>query len=152
MTNDKLLFLDIDGVLVTGKYIKQIKNAHTFCPDTISELARIINNTNCKIVISSTWRFNYPEIFKTLDKCDPEHAKIIADVILGPTPILRLDHSRGIEIQTWMTDNDFHGHFVIVDDDSDMNHLMSHLIKTKFETGLTSEKADDIINYLNKGG
>ena len=49
----KVLFLDVDGVLNT---YDTITRADTVDKEIILRLAKIIDATNCKIVLSSTWR------------------------------------------------------------------------------------------------
>ena len=56
---------------------------------------------------------------------------------------------RGIEIQTWLDENPGVEKFIILDDDSDMVHLMPHLLQTDGEFGLTNEIADKAIKRLN---
>lgn len=62
---NKYLFLDFDGVLNTANYAKRLKRegidlydefGPMFDPATIANLKRIIDETGCKIVLSSTWR------------------------------------------------------------------------------------------------
>ena len=67
MNNDpiKVIFLDIDGVLNSEKSINKNlkkfgkeKGQHALMPDRshIKLLNHIIKETNCKIVLSSSWR------------------------------------------------------------------------------------------------
>ena len=62
---EKYLFLDFDGVLNTDRYAKRLRKegidpfdefGAMFDPDTISNLRSIVEQTDCKIVLSSTWR------------------------------------------------------------------------------------------------
>jgi hypothetical protein len=56
---------------------------------------------------------------------------------------------RGHEIQAWLdTQNSNVESFVILDDDSDMAHLLSKLVQTKFEFGLTERDATRAITLL----
>lgn len=68
---------------------------------------------------------------------------------IGLTPVLE-DAERGLEIQAWLDRDGYKGVFVIVDDDSDMAHLMPHLVKTDNNVGLTEERAGEIIKRLNE--
>ena len=68
VTRMKIVFLDIDGVLNTGGF------RHTFGGDRIDpflvqNLAYILFKTGCKIVVSSTWKFNMNDVFLAL-QCD----------------------------------------------------------------------------------
>ena len=62
---EKYLFLDFDGVMNTTGYAKRLRKegidpfdefGAMFDPDTISNLRSIVEQTDCKIVLSSTWR------------------------------------------------------------------------------------------------
>lgn len=150
----KVLFLDIDGVLITANNIKKTykltgkPQGRTLDPDTVVQLNRIMEQSNPLLVLSSTWR-----IFTSLE----DMAKLINEAggnnikFHSATP--RLNTQRGKEIQTWLnnlTDEELKQcKFVIVDDDKDMLHLIGHLIKTDFDTGLTEDIANRIIKILN---
>jgi hypothetical protein len=57
---------------------------------------------------------------------------------------------RGEEIKQWLIENLYVGRFAIVDDiNNEFNGLEDHLFVTDYETGITKEIADKIINYLN---
>lgn len=133
----KIIFLDIDGVL--NNYSTP---GECLCwePDSVKILKRIIKETGAEIVLSSTWR-------KIERHCD-----IITDDMqinyIGKTPSLY--KKRGIEIQAWLDEHpdiDVEK-FIILDDDSDMEHLMPHLLQTDGEFGLTNEIADEAIKRL----
>jgi hypothetical protein len=47
-------------------------------------------------------------------------------------------YHRGEEIQAWLTENPDVTQFVILDDDSDMAHLIDHLVQTDHKVGLTA--------------
>lgn len=55
--------------------------------------------------------------------------------VIGLTPILY--QQRGLEIQKWIDDNDYKGKFIIIDDDSDMCHLLPLLIRCDCQLGFT---------------
>jgi hypothetical protein len=52
----KVLFLDIDGVL-NGLGCFTQPNAHWIEPDCVNVLNRVIKDTDCKLVLSSSWRY-----------------------------------------------------------------------------------------------
>jgi len=69
----KLIFLDFDGVLNSNKYFKSLKRKkiphekilNSLSPEMVERLNKIIEATNAKIVISSTWRtMHTPEELK----------------------------------------------------------------------------------------
>jgi len=171
LVNTKLLFLDVDGVL-NDKDTLAVLGIMSMHPRFVAQLARILRETNCKIVVSSSWRVlgvgPDSDFQKALHAActnfrpgSQEDFDLIIASLVDCTPPSRWSYRpRGIEIQEWF-DNTFKAKglqhdapFVIVDDDPDMAHLMDHLVQTKFEgafgdTGLTKEKADLIIKKLN---
>lgn len=145
---NKILFLDIDGVLNSADYMvacggkfdhKQID------PAAVARLNRITDTTGCKIVVSSTWRLLYDHL-EDLKTALTGYG--ITGEVIGKTPFKpnALRFVRGKEIEFWLEEN--HGtysKFVIVDDDTDMGKLDKHAVYTKFKTGLLDEQADEII-------
>lgn len=139
---DKVLFLDIDGVLNCRGCISDHRRDQ-LGTDHIRQLNRVVGLTNASVVISSTWRKIYPisNIQQMLDRAGYHYSSRI----IGKTPSLWT--IRGLEIQDWL-DNHNVNRFAIVDDDSDMGVLLRHLVKTSFDTGLTMDKADELIKKL----
>lgn len=160
----KILFLDVDGVLnsewSTLSYWYRLGrvgvhcDVDTLCPLACASLRLIMESCpDTNIVVSSTWRlFDSLEWLQKmlLDQCGIPPARVI-DI----TPALRGE--RGHEIQKWLDDNTKHevlmpkyqvDDFVIVDDDSDMAHLMDKLVQTDSRLGLTIIKAREIIEKL----
>lgn len=150
----KVLFLDIDGVLnnrcsFRDWRLKGFYESHCLGSHLIERLNRIIDATNCKVVITSTWRCNrrkFPDLkafedLLTFFGCRLE--------VVGFTPRLPREF-RGDEIQAWLDDHYGIESMVILDDDSDMGHLMPYLVKTSMRTGLTSDCVRQAIDLLNK--
>lgn len=151
----KVIFLDIDGVMnyrdeMTDKAVKRGGFSHLFF-DTpskrpIKALNKIIEETDAKVVISSTWRLNYPsvrEFWRMLWLCG------FNGEVIGFTPCLSGKY-RGHEIAQWLKNTDRNvEQFVIIDDDSDMAHLIHRLYKTDNKKGLTKKDVKPIINMLN---
>ena len=153
---DKILFLDIDGVLNSVNFTIRLEspwNRRDMDPETVKHLQRIVDETGCGIVISSTWRMLY-------DLGELKNMLIAAGMISCPvfdvTP--RLGHSgriRGEEIEKWFHQNDFLGFdanvtkYVCLDDDSDFIGYQP-LVMVDNLIGLTSNHADKCIEILNK--
>lgn len=148
-----ILFMDIDGVLLPGNFLwKHGDDRSALDPICVRNLYKIVKETGCKIVVSSTWRLG--GLDRIVDAIHyamigrKEDADEICSAIIGSTPFCNTQ--RGLEIQQWLDDNDFEGKFVILDDDSDMVHLMDRLVKTDFVTGLTDEKTEKVIELFRK--
>lgn len=177
----KIVFLDIDGVLVTrnsmehnmrlreqGHDLDGLGMIHEiFDTAAVAALNHIIDSTGARIVVSSTWRllFSFDELMEHFKRhgINPEHC-------IGYTPNLDkkttsgiwLANERGHEIQAWLdaqavasAEHPFMDNniesFVILDDDADMAHLLPRLISLEFETGLTMQCAEETIKMLMKG-
>jgi hypothetical protein len=149
----KVVFLDVDGVLNTGNYIIEQYNKtgkphsghHSeFDPICMKNLKDLVDETDAYIVISSTWRLGNHETdegwMALMDRLNDYGLK---DRVIGCTPDLSRKYNsmccRGYEIQKWLDDNKDKniGGFVIIDDDSDMYHLMNKLAKCSFKDGFT---------------
>jgi len=155
----KVIFLDIDGVLNSGKWIKQLEGGfddpiNQMDPTAVRRLNAITDATGAVIVVSSTWRLAFrrqANALCMLQRCMRAY-KMTGEVI-GMTGVGEGDSTnrRGNEIQGWLDQNTIAiEKFVIIDDDSDMGHLIQDRILTKFETGLLDEHVEKIIGILGK--
>ena len=149
----KVLFLDIDGVLNSEQsaiYYNRLNvengGFNDFsCPIARSNLHSILEELpDLKIVVSSTWRLG--ETLESMRGVLAQLALIKPDRVIGMTPSLRGGKVRGDEIQAWLDANPGVERFVIVDDDSDMAHLMNSLVQTSWRHGLMRKDAVEIIN------
>jgi hypothetical protein len=147
---NKLLVLDIDGVLNNSRPKKLLHRTYHLHPDKIKLLNKIITETKCKILLSSTWRMDFTGssginmFFEAVGIC-PE--------CIGITP--HLNTNRGTEILTWIIKEQFgHGFIIdslcILDDDNDMGILSDYLIRTDNTIGLTKEDAKQANIMLSK--
>lgn len=153
---DKVLFLDIDGVIIDQNYADRLhdhgvrRSFKVFNPLKVRFIDEIIEQTGCGVVISSTWRIGR-------DLRDLRNLFLAAG--LGNTKSIidyterRSDGDRGKEIMDWL---DIHNedrnkplHYAVLDDGIVSSIKDSSLFRTKFETGLTQEITDSVIDYLN---
>lgn len=151
----KLLFLDIDGVL-NKPYIQE-RNSHGFlgiCKEMGTRLVRIIQETQCRIILSSTWRM-WPETKQDIVWALGEPYE---KAYLDETPVLGDKwHSRCEEIAEWIKANEnimqeVGSNFVILDDDDSPKWVYSldNIVNTSYKEGLTEEKMQEVIRKLNK--
>ncbi len=160
----KIIFLDIDGVLNSDTWEKTeaYKNGtypeNRFDPNAIVLLNKIIEKTNAKIVLTSTWRLKYSlkqmkELFSKIDlKCD----------LIDFTPDLKKENDytlRGNEILKWCKDNRKiigtkylnYTDFIILDDNSDMLYWQSkYFFQTDKLCGLSETVSREAIRMLKK--
>lgn len=137
----KVLFLDVDGVL----------NMHSsggpmaLNKKRIKELARVVETTGCKLVLSSTWRKLDDAKRKLRNHLGYKGMKIYSQT---PADYFVERQVRGDEIQMWL-DNHTVECYAIVDDDGDMlDHQRPFFVQTDGNQGLTAEKADALIEIL----
>lgn len=151
----KIIFLDIDGVLnvIPQGYDKY---GCTFHKHFIENLDYIIQNTDAKIVISSTWRFNGLKEMQ-----DMWINRNLPGDVIDITPYLGNNVKRGDEINDWLMNNQSISNYVIIDDDDDMlPQQYNNFVKTSDNIehddcvdigyGLTKECAELAIKILNK--
>lgn len=117
---DRYIFLDIDGVLNTEtnnpKYVTPSGWAGVY-PSKMQLLKEIIDVTNAKIILSSTWRDSW---YSDYDKCD-EEAKYLTDqlksfdiTITDRIPGYSTMH-RGQEIDKYVNDHNLKS-WIVIDD------------------------------------
>lgn len=156
----KLIFLDIDGVLNSETYyVKRQENKtdnrpyplSEFDSETVKQYLRIVKETGAKTVISSSWRHT-DGLRSILKNVGFRGSPLDFEV----TPYLGT--IRGLEIKKYMENyldehpNDEIGSYCIIDDDIDMLYEQKdNFVKTDaYYGGLTEEKANEVINILNK--
>ncbi len=155
----KVIFLDIDGVLNVYCQSRDEYGCN-FHQHFIDNLATLINVTQAKIVISSTWRLSGLSVMQEMWKHRNLPGEVI-DITPNLTYGVNLNTStpRGKEIQQWL-DNNPTTHYVILDDDTDMlEHQLPHFVRTsdnKHHTdyvdvgyGLTIECTQEAIKILS---
>lgn len=144
----KIIFLDIDGVLCLPPKWHSVG----FSKECCDNLTNILNSTDAKIVISSTWRRSKQDLAE-MRKHMVQHGVDITQII-DCTPFMSLSGSgrRGQEIQNWLDNHPEIDTFVVIDDEIwDMDPISDDkIINTLTETGLTKELADKTIEILNK--
>ena len=147
----KIIFLDFDGVINSfgGDWQGGFEELDRKCIENLNILIERVSDI--KIVISSTWR-----ILRSLDKLKSIMAKWgfkYPELVIDKTPRLA-GEERGREIFGWFTRNNkfpnpIIDNFIILDDDSDMEPFMNHLIQTDTDKGLTIEDVNKAVQFLN---
>ncbi len=163
----KVIFLDIDGVLNTEVYLSAVYRAihltneeidiqtcnafrdgygQRFDPMAERALRLIIDKTDAKIVISSTWRMSGIEEMQSMWK-----DRNLPGEVIDVTPCHLRTRFRGNEIKEWLDNNPHVESYLIIDDDSDMlEEQKSNFIQTDFQYGLMIKDIDMAVKILNK--
>ncbi|MGM9878818.1 MAG: HAD domain-containing protein [Bacilli bacterium] len=168
----KAVFLDIDGVLVHSKY--ENKENENIDEEKIKLLKKIIDETDAKIILSSSWRSFYEsdgklyhyECFYKLKELLKKHQL----EIYSQTPSLVLEAikdfdnktikfnpetTRAGEINLWLNNNDVESFVILDDEKSEWEYFgyEQNVIETHYNEGLLENnvtKAIQILNNKNK--
>lgn len=175
---DKLIFLDVDGVINHTKWFNWAHKHPEFLkagghrnidPDAVKKIIEICEQTDAWIVMSSSWRlWTLEGTFKNLNGI--RDLRPILNRMCGITPRTE-DRNRGQEIKYFLNScrknhflSDF-GHplsdarfkitnfpkFVILDDDTDMlDEQLPFFIHVNDEVGITDEDVKKAVKILNR--
>ena len=168
---DKIVFLDFDGVLNTEYYQNllcyqglayQDEYGALFDPEATMQLKRIVDATNAKIIIESSWKFLGLEAMAEMwsERQLPGQviditSSSVSDQLLLTANLDDIDpamgHCKGMEIASWLADNAGpDARYVIIDDEYViLDSQVPHLILTNPYDGITEELADKAISILN---
>lgn len=161
----KIIFLDVDGVLNNDASVEYYGGFGGFFQEedvvteqnirwdreAVDNLRLIVENTDAKIVMSSTWRTylsvdKFREMFvvygwsdaPVIDRTPNFYSEI------GRSP------SRGIEVNAWINDNDVDRYVIIDDINQFLPDQQEFFINTWPLDGLTFDDAIQAIDILNK--
>jgi hypothetical protein len=165
------LFLDVDGVLNTCL----MSGGARVHPKLMRRLASIVKETNCGVILSSTWRLDEHYYSVLLDALN--EVGVNSESIIGFTPTiepkrnLRQDGTYGVikgavelqrcqEILAWLDEHRLNQQRWAVLDDLNLadikdttviNKMRSHLVKTNPEAGLTENNVQQVTCMLLGG-
>lgn len=154
-----VLFLDFDGVLNHASYLLDLSDrghgrngshdpAEEIDPSAVARVNRIVSTTGCFVVCSSAWRLLYrkSDLNHYLEQRGAEFR------LLDVTPDdSGSNEDRGHQIQRWLTWHRWPTtRIAILDDNSDMAHLLHRLVLTDATVGLQDEQADRAIAMLRR--
>lgn len=145
----KVLFLDIDGVVNCATTSQRHRGYIGIDPYMAFLVGKIVLDTDCKVVLSSSWR-NF-------------HDDGIAEITKQVTPIFDRTcdtfrvaedvwSNRGEEIQEWLNRHPEVTRYAILDDDTaagDSKELQENYFQTLWDIGITPEIAEAVTKHLN---
>ena len=149
----KIIFEDIDGPLIPYNKESDV-NYHNFFnePDkwsktAMSNLNTIIEKTDAKVVLSSSYRDDKPksEIEDMMKKAGFKYK--LYDCVPNDK-----SKKRGADIKDWLKNNKNVSNFIIIDDNKhDLYDVFSkkHIVKTTHELGITDSIMEEAIEKLN---
>ena len=150
----KYIFLDIDGVL-NSEHTWDQQSASTISDQYLENLRKIVEETDAKLVLSSSWRVYFGENVN-----DPKNSLAINLVkslakhnlkLYSSTPFVKGEFSneRGLEIKTYIEQNKITDYVVI--DDEEFSDFKTHLDMSRFvQTTFGDETTNIETEGLNK--
>jgi hypothetical protein len=149
-----LLFLDIDGVMVTAKAWKNPELLDDGFPAFSSKAVRALQcliSEDVTIMLTTSHKSNFS--IEEWKKIFRNRGIDIAHVKSLPANIHNL--SRKDEIVNWFSSNNVTEDFVLIDDDKSLNDLPNflkgNLVQTSPYIGLTEEHLEVVKSILHKG-
>lgn len=169
----KILFLDMDGVVNSEACYKKGLFKTDFPVDSYMAflVGKIVLETNCLVVLSSSWRHSQDNV----EKINKQMVKLYDTTGNEPFDTTRPpgieNCQRGREIKAWIEKHDgtikcdhptscpmfsramCMGHkiskYAILDDENDMlPEQQENFFKTSWKTGITEEIMNNVINHL----
>jgi hypothetical protein len=144
----KVLFLDIDGVVLSGRELRRTRNSRYLPPEKIAHIAEVCKRAGAVVVVSSTWRYSDETRDALLALGLPLHPDWRTDMpkMQGS---LYIGARRGSEIAEWLDRHPETASYAIVDDDSDMlPEQLSRFVQTPFDEGIRSEHVERLVSIL----
>lgn len=149
----KVIFLDIDGVLNSERYIQECDGyGIVIDPSKMVLLKQIVDATGAKIVLSTSWREHWS---KDDTQCDS--TGVLMNSIFGAYGLQIFDKTpqlhtrREEEIRNWLDEHPEVENFVVLDDMLlSGEFLTGHFVKiSAYFGGLDATDAQNAIGILN---
>lgn len=149
-----IIFLDFDGVLSTDNYLDLLSETKSktsdywgrlFDPECVNSLKRIVDKTEARIVVTSSWR-NYLSIWQFILMWKLRN---MPGILAGVTP--KSSIYRGNEIAKWLNIHRNITNYIIIDD---MDYLQfnadqaTHLVTTNHYKGLQPDTTEIALSIL----
>lgn len=136
-----ILFLDIDGVLNSTYYNDKLEIFKFYEIKKINLVKKIVEETNCKIVLTSL-RLNFQLYENEITDIFKNEGVLVYD-------ILQVPFTNKVEgINNWLNKHKFINQYVVLDDTNYKQEFHNHFIKVSSYYGLTKNKAKTIIDYF----
>jgi len=160
----KVIFLDFDGVLQNGKMYNLWKNRKEvaafpslkqygffFDADCVNCLQTLVEQTNAKIVISSSWRSLGWERMNELWDSYEMPGRLIDMIPLKDAQSTggREKLKRGECIEMWLQNHPVDAYVILDDNDEMLANQQAQFVQTKTYRGFCEADLEKAINILN---
>lgn len=170
----RVIFLDMDGVLNSKAWREEhndgsvfSRKAHHIEPVCLARFQRLLQKTEAKLVLSSTWRY-YLEARYQSPECPFTLATLAGfmdippDAFIGVTPrmegrVVERKLVRGDEIRAWLGEHPEVFSWAILEDLPDNQMPIEHLVHTgmsggePWDGGMLDEHVEQAIQILDTG-
>jgi hypothetical protein len=157
----KVIFLDIDGVLNSERFLKNNQD-ETIDRKNVSILKNVIDKTGSVIVMSSAWRLWFDDNMMPKERYSQYLYDILCEFdikLFGKTPDFSTEEIRikktfsyvkAKEIIAWLDEYEIVDKYVVIDDlDLKNEEINAHLVRTNGQVGITEEDARLIIQRIS---
>lgn len=153
----RVVFLDFDGVLNSAYYNHVLESKGLLCSDEFGaifdpsctrNLGRIIEETDAKIVITSSWK----SLMSYRDFLNMWRERNLPGQVIDVCPNRAGCRNRGDEIDSWLSECKEKCQYVIIDDmwaDNFNEHQISHLLVVNPYFGIEESDVERAIIMLN---
>lgn len=148
----KVLFLDCDGVINCANTFKKGGDSYFPVEPYMAFLVgKIELDTECKVVLSSSWRHHPDSVEYIKNKIVPLYDLTGSEPIDPNRPRGIQNCQRGREIKAWLDKHPEVTKYAILDDENDMlPEQQDNFFKTSWLHGITEEIANKVISHLNE--
>lgn len=115
-------------------------------PRALRNLKYIIEETDAKIVLSSSWRWDEKALDAVKKQLKSYNLELFDTTIMDIMSTL----SRTAEIQLYLKEHPFITNYVILDDDEIKEPLKQNWVRCLFKNGLTKKLAEQAIEILKE--
>ncbi|MBD0259514.1 MAG: hypothetical protein ICV83_27660 [Cytophagales bacterium] len=159
----KVIFLDLDGVIVTNHYLSRLEQkmqpwrdaagyAH-FCPRCLANVEELVARSGASVVLSSTWRFFLEDLAGVRRFF---RSRNIRFAIHDVTPLVDYypgkpsrNADRGREIAAWLEAHPEVTRYCILDDDPRiLPEQRPYWVRTTFHYGFTRARLEKALRIL----
>lgn len=138
-----LLFLDIDGVMVSDEVLSDNGMLYPFSDSCVRVLNMILRTNNVRIILTSSWR----TVFDTNQQCQIFKENGVIQIPVGQTIDIGYKQ-RNLEIKRYLENRKVES-FIILDD-MFIKGFDDNFVLIDPSTGLTEEHIGKINEILNK--
>lgn len=146
--SERVLFLDIDGVVLNGRALWHTGNNRHLPPEKIALVREVCDRAGCVVVVSSTWRYSDETADMLRSRGIPLHEDWRTPWKNEMSGSIMIGQRRGVEIGRWLARHDVAA-YAIIDDDSDMLfEQMPYFVKIDFEKGIEPWHVGALVEIL----